>query len=82
MLGFRILRPSLSARLAANGMLTCGPTSPPPAWDLTQTQAALIGPNAISAPPAFKHMDDNSAFRFHDRFEESEFYSAETAVMV
>jgi hypothetical protein len=29
--------------------------------------AALIGPSALSAPPAFKHMGDNSAFRFHDR---------------
>jgi hypothetical protein len=45
-------------------------------------EAALIDPSAVSAPPAFKHMDDNSAFRFHDRFEESEFSSAETAVMV
>jgi hypothetical protein len=43
---------------------------------------ALIDPSAVSAPPAFKHMDNNSAFRFHDRFEESEFSSAETAVMV
>jgi hypothetical protein len=44
--------------------------------------AALIGPGALSTPPAFKHMGDNSAFRFHDRFEESEFSSAEAAVMV
>jgi len=45
-------------------------------------RAALIGPRALSAPPAFKHMGDNAAFRFHDRFEESELSSAEPAVMV
>jgi len=42
----------------------------------------LVGPNVISASPAFKYMGNNSAFRFHDRFEESELSSAETAVMV
>jgi hypothetical protein len=45
-------------------------------------QAALIGPGALSAPAAFKHMGDIAAFRFHDRFEESELSSAEPAVMV
>ncbi|MEH2587769.1 hypothetical protein [Bradyrhizobium sp. AZCC 1721] len=44
--------------------------------------AALFPPSALSAPPAFKHMGDNSAFRFHDRFEESELSSAEAAVVV
>jgi hypothetical protein len=44
--------------------------------------AALIGPSAFAAPSTFKHMGDNSAFRFHYRFEESELSSAETAVMV
>jgi hypothetical protein len=42
----------------------------------------LVGPNALSALLAFKHMNDNSAFRFHDRFEESEPSGAEAAVMV
>jgi hypothetical protein len=45
-------------------------------------RAALIGPSALSAPLAFKHMGDNSTFGFHDRFEESELSSAEAAVMV
>jgi len=44
--------------------------------------AALIGPSALSASLAFKNMDDIAAFRFHDRFEESELPSAEPAVMV
>lgn len=43
---------------------------------------ALGGPSAISALQAFKHMNHNSAFRFHDRPDESELSSAETAVMV
>jgi hypothetical protein len=47
-----------------------------------QRRRPLIDPSALSAPLAFKHMDDNSAFRFHDRFEESELSSAETAVWV
>jgi hypothetical protein len=44
--------------------------------------ADLFGPNALSALTAFKHMNDNSAFRFHDRFEKRESSSAEAAVMV
>ena len=44
--------------------------------------AGLFGPNALSALLAFKHMNDNSAFRFHDRFEKRESSCAEAAVMV
>jgi hypothetical protein len=43
---------------------------------------ALGGPSAISALLAFKYMNDNSAFGFHDRFDESEPSCAETALMV
>jgi len=43
---------------------------------------ALGGPSAISALQAFKHMNYNSAFRFHDRFEKRESSCAEAAVMV
>jgi hypothetical protein len=42
----------------------------------------LVGPNAHAALLAFKNMSDISAFRFHDRFEESEPSCAEAAVMV
>jgi len=49
---------------------------------LWRGRCTLIGPSALSAPPALKHVGDNSAVRFHDRFEESEFSSAEAAVMV
>ena len=41
-----------------------------------------LAPNALSALPAFIYMNDDSAFIFHDRFEESELSCAETAVMV
>ena len=43
---------------------------------------ALGGPRAISALQAFKYMNDDSAFRFHDGFEEGEPSCAETAFMV
>jgi hypothetical protein len=42
----------------------------------------LVGPSAVSALGAFKHMNHSSAFRFHDRPDKSELCSAETAVMV
>jgi hypothetical protein len=42
----------------------------------------LILPDALSALSAFKYMDHDSTFRLHDRFEESEPSSAETAVMI
>jgi hypothetical protein len=41
-----------------------------------------VYPSAVSALQAFKHMNHNSAFRFHDRPDESELCSAETAVTV
>lgn len=42
----------------------------------------LLGPSAFSTLLAFKRMNDNSAFRFHDRSDESEFHSAKAAVMM
>lgn len=50
--------------------------------NVPRVPAELVGPNALSALSAFKHVNNNSAFRFHDRFEESELSGAEAAVVV
>jgi hypothetical protein len=70
-----------------NGRREAG-RDPQTAWqsaNFKRTRAAellaLVGPSAISALQAFKHMNHDPAFRFHDRFEESEPSCAETALM-
>jgi hypothetical protein len=53
-----------------------------PSAGTKRSKETLVGPTALSALRAFEHVDDNSAFRFHDRSEESELSSAQAAVMV
>jgi hypothetical protein len=69
--------PSTTTGDLARGGIVAGCCNPP----TERRPIPLVGPNTLSALLAFKHMNNNSAFVFHDRFEEREPSGAEAAVM-